>query len=679
MAGRKQAGLWGFVFLSSVLLLLGSSSSPPMGEALAEPTGAPPVRPEEDTRAEEPLQAGASEGMAPLYLVKEVVEVTSDHATVDWVTGPRVIGTRHTVLEGAESPDLRVEVSGLDVRVTKPIGDTTKVVVEVEALALQGEPVASVFLGKGAVASVGAEVLAYEPGRGVFVGVADLVADGPDPETFEKDLAALYDLPAARATVEKGMRELEKKVFAFYYNWYASLEGPSREVLGWDVPAPQTPLMGGYDSADEDVIYAHMEMAKAAGIDGFIANWVGPGDSIDAVSMPVLLRVAEEVGLKVSAYADMPLNLPLSHVTHPAWLKDAGRPVIFEYTVEKFGDPAQWWEWRREAEAQYGPLVLIGDTTNPDYLHVLDGFHAYIYIERNYRTFYEGAMERLELGLASQVEVEEAFASALSGGDVRVEKKPFSVTVIPGYDDTPNPERYPGLRLDREGGGFYSEYWETAIDLDPHSVLITSWNEWLEGTEIEPSVQHGFAYLKLTRRFVEEYKRISLATPEADYAATLLSFEVRPDRTGEGRLLLAADDELPMVMVRVEVQGRAGIRSVNLQGDFRTYLRGQSGANASVLIPAVHSGMELEISVPFAIDSFAVNISEAHLDVAVTAYDPSGTLHQLIDTRGTVETPGLGLVPILIGIGAAAGAGLGILVIWRRRAKKPLPRAESRQ
>jgi len=36
-----------------------------------------------------------------------------------------------------------------------------------------------------------------------------------------------------------------------------------------------------------------------------------------------------------------------------------------------------------------------------------------------------------------------------------------------------------------------------AIKADPDWVLITSWNEWHEGSEIEPSWEDGDAYLKL--------------------------------------------------------------------------------------------------------------------------------------------------------------------------------------
>ena len=47
------------------------------------------------------------------------------------------------------------------------------------------------------------------------------------------------------------------------------------------------------------------------------------------------------------------------------------------------------------------------------------------------------------------------------------------------------------------GGQTYRVLWEEAIKADPDWVLITSWNEWHEGSEIEPSWEDGDVYVKL--------------------------------------------------------------------------------------------------------------------------------------------------------------------------------------
>ena len=73
------------------------------------------------------------------------------------------------------------------------------------------------------------------------------------------------------------------------------------------------------------------------------------------------------------------------------------------------------------------------------------------------------------------------------------------VTLIPGYDDTKI--RKPGLKAERQDGEVYRVLWQEAIKAKPDWVLITSWNEWHEGSEIEPSLEYGDKYLLLTKEF----------------------------------------------------------------------------------------------------------------------------------------------------------------------------------
>ena len=63
-----------------------------------------------------------------------------------------------------------------------------------------------------------------------------------------------------------------------------------------------------------------------------------------------------------------------------------------------------------------------------------------------------------------------------------------------------------GLRVDRMDGALYRAEWEEAIAADPHWVLVTSWNEWYEGSEIEPSAEHGEKFLKMTAEYAARFK-----------------------------------------------------------------------------------------------------------------------------------------------------------------------------
>jgi hypothetical protein len=54
-------------------------------------------------------------------------------------------------------------------------------------------------------------------------------------------------------------------------------------------------------------------------------------------------------------------------------------------------------------------------------------------------------------------------------------------------------------RLD--GVATYDRTWQVALDNRADYVLVTSWNEFFEGTAIEPTVEDGHTYLDATRRW----------------------------------------------------------------------------------------------------------------------------------------------------------------------------------
>ena len=111
------------------------------------------------------------------------------------------------------------------------------------------------------------------------------------------------------------------------------------------------------------------------------------------------------------------------------------------------------------------------------FLNFTDGLHTY-------------NICKLSLSEVSQI-YKNASMIARSKGKV------FIATVMPGYDDTAI--RSPGYVVDRQNGTYYKSLWFIAVSTSPNGYVITSFNEWHEGTEIEPSLEYGYMYIDLTR------------------------------------------------------------------------------------------------------------------------------------------------------------------------------------
>ena len=96
--------------------------------------------------------------------------------------------------------------------------------------------------------------------------------------------------------------------------------------------------------------------------------------------------------------------------------------------------------------------------------------------------------------------------------------KLWVATANPGWNDTAgyNKPQCPTYRagditpfvVDRRDGARYVETFEAAIASQPDWVLITSFNEWGEGTQVEPSACYGDPnlYLNLTRELAARFE-----------------------------------------------------------------------------------------------------------------------------------------------------------------------------
>jgi hypothetical protein len=86
-------------------------------------------------------------------------------------------------------------------------------------------------------------------------------------------------------------------------------------------------------------------------------------------------------------------------------------------------------------------------------------------------------------------------------------------TVMPGYNDV-KIRPATGFATDREGGAYYERAWQAAIDSTPRWIVVNSFNEWPEGSYIEPSSAFGDRFLALTATWSARFKAGGSSGPE---------------------------------------------------------------------------------------------------------------------------------------------------------------------
>jgi hypothetical protein len=189
-----------------------------------------------------------------------------------------------------------------------------------------------------------------------------------------------------------------------------------------------------------------------------------------------------------SATKDL-LYILKSYAHHPAFFMHRGKPVVFVYG-RAMGQlsPNDWKEVIKRVKAE-GDSLLIADTSSKELIEIFDGGHTYNPV---------GAVVR-GLNMA------QLYADLIQKCQAAGKGKIACATVIPGYDDS-HIGRQRAIVADRKAGELYKRLWQLAIDANPNWILITSFNEWHEGSEIEPSLEHGGKYADLTKELAARFK-----------------------------------------------------------------------------------------------------------------------------------------------------------------------------
>lgn len=251
----------------------------------------------------------------------------------------------------------------------------------------------------------------------------------------------------------------------FYYPWYGT---PAKDG-GWahwvapdattlEIASNYYPARGLYSSSDQRVISAQMREIAAAGVREVVSSWWGWGSPED-LRLPAVIRAANAAGLTVAVhlepYPGRTIESVEADIDH---LRQVGITRFFIY--RPFDLEEQDWVSLRErlqGVQLFAQTTLAGRAAAAHF----DGVYTYDILLWGASSFPRLCKQARKVRLACLPSVGPGYDASRATGDLRVKS--------------------------RRDGKTYDGMWKSAIRSGADGVTITSYNEWHEGTQIEPA------------------------------------------------------------------------------------------------------------------------------------------------------------------------------------------------
>jgi uncharacterized protein YecT (DUF1311 family) len=248
-----------------------------------------------------------------------------------------------------------------------------------------------------------------------------------------------------------------------------------------------------------------LQDVTAAGIDFILpVYWGCPGsyDSWSFAGLPPLVQAWEQLQAEGRRPPRVGLFYDTSTLRHnpQRWhvdlSTDAGKQWFYATIRDYFSfiPPKMW------AAIDAKPIVVLYGAN----FAAKQDEALFPYVREHFRHDFSSDMFLVKnLGWQGKANAECSWGGALG-------LKAYSVASLgPGYDHSAVPNRKP-LVVDREGGDFYAGLWKQFLSLNvrrrANIVLVETWNELHEGTDVCDSKEYGRQYIQMTAKYADLFR-----------------------------------------------------------------------------------------------------------------------------------------------------------------------------
>jgi hypothetical protein len=311
------------------------------------------------------------------------------------------------------------------------------------------------------------------------------------------------------------------------YHWTMNYFNPNvtnptngeQEIASWYYP-----LIGPYDSADPEVLEYHVLLMKLGGIDGTIVDWYGMDNVYDyAINNQRtldLFNYTRMAGLKFSlCYEDATIqneinggfltaSNAISHAQQtmlyaqsnffmdPSFLRQGTAPVLLDFGPQYFYAGSAWVSNFSVLNATNQPAFFTEDNRlSPAGIGAFDWPPMYLSVT-NAQSPSEPVLSESALSnyLASFNQKASGWPAFVSSAFPRFHDIYAQAGVSASYGC-----------LDDQNGGTFLQTLTLAMTNASSVVQVVTWNDFGEGTIVEPTVQYGYRDLGVLQNFRRQY------------------------------------------------------------------------------------------------------------------------------------------------------------------------------
>lgn len=450
--------------------------------------------------------------------------------------------------------------------------------------------------------------------------------------------AALFATPSAQAGSKPVMAHymawFETQPYSGYWGYHWTLGdsaiNPSvtnsngqAEIASW-----YSPLIGPYDSADPTVLEYHVLLMKLAGIDGVIVDWYGTNNFNDYALINqrtvALFNYTRKAGLKFSlCYEDATIQQEINgnNLTAAGAISNAQQTLLYVQT--NFFDDTSFLRWSNQPVfLNFGPQYFKQSSQWTNIFSPLNASNqpAFFTEDNRLSPAGTGAFDWPPMSLSqpdngTNVLSDATLQNYLSGFEQKGAGWPAYVSsAFPRFHDyyaQAGAGSSYGYLADNNGATF-TETLTRAMTNNSAAIQLVTWNDYGEGTIIEPTVQYGYRDLGVVQDFRRQYLDPHFSYHTNDLALALRLYNLR-HKYGSGNQVVSA--ELDRVFTNI-VQGNLAAANLQLTG---------VESNAPVIYNLSFTNSQLQFAVGGYLSASGIQIQTAS-NLNTTAWQTMNTL-----------------------------------------------------